>query len=64
MVIQIDFEALIKVMLDELERQHPNGVMPTLQGTAGIMKESISENPKGWFTTLGLGILAIDGKDY
>ncbi len=64
MVIQIDFEALIKVMLDELERQHPNDVMSALKGTAGIVKESISENPKTWFTALGLGIIVIDGKDY
>ena len=64
MVIKIDFETLIQVMLNELERQHPNDVMAALQGTADILKESINENPKAWFTALGLGIIAIDGKEY
>lgn len=64
MVIKINFEALIKVMINELERQYPNDVMAALQGTEDILKESINENSKAWFTALGLSIIAIDGKDY
>jgi len=64
MTIQIDFESLIKVMLDELERQHPNEMTSALQGTSVLLKDSIKENPKTYFTALGLGILAVDGQDF
>lgn len=63
MVIKIDFESLIQVILNELERQHPNEAMSALQRTKVLLDEEIKQNPKGWFTALGLGILAIDGKE-
>lgn len=61
--IKIDFESLIQVMLDELERQYPNEVMSALQGTKVLLRENIKQNPKEWFTALGFGILAIDGQE-
>ena len=63
MVIKIDFESLIQVMLNELERQHPNEIMSALQGTKVILDEDIKQNPKGWFTALGFGILMVDGQE-
>ena len=63
MVIKIDFESLIQVMLNELERQHPNEIMSALQGTKVILDEDIKQNPKGWFTDLGFGILMVDGQE-
>lgn len=62
MVIKIDFDALIKVVLNELEKQHPNEVMSALQQTKLLLDEEIKEHPKASFTLLCTGIVLIDGQ--
>ncbi len=64
MAIKIDFEALIKVMLNELESKHPNEIMNALQISKELLGGSIKNNPKFWFSALGISIIGVDGRDY
>ena len=63
MVIQIDFDRLIQVMLEELKKQHPNEVMTMIQELAGMMEEEEIISSKKRFMLLGGGILLADGRD-